>query len=101
MSGQHRGFRFRHLADRPHAVYVVWQDNTCLYVGMTSNWWHRTGMHLRRFAGRFTHIDVWHLDATRPEAEVIERDTIFALSPTDNTVHTERDQFRDRRTTAA
>jgi hypothetical protein len=97
VSGNRREFHFRHLADRQHAVYIVWRHDEPLYVGMTSNWWQRTGMHLNRFAGRVTHIDVWDLAVSRAEAEVYERMTIRDLTPTDNYVHTDRDQFRDRR----
>lgn len=87
----------RHLATRPHVVYIVWADDRPLYVGMTSDWWHRTGVHLNRYAGDATHIDAWHAATSRAEAESIERDVIQLLEPRDNYVHTHHDQFRTRR----
>jgi hypothetical protein len=80
-----------HLADLPHAVYIVWSDDVALYVGMTSNWLARTGQHMRYIAdGRATHIDVWACADSRYEAELIERDTIRALDPRDNYRHSPR-----------
>jgi hypothetical protein len=100
VSGHRREFHFRHLNDRPHAVYIVWSgDNgdVPLYVGMTSDWLSRTRHHERRYGDAVTHIDVWHAAGSRTEAEELERDTIHALAPRDNYVHTERDEFRSRR----
>ncbi len=80
-----------HLADEPHAVYIVWDGDVALYVGMTSDWWARTGQHMRYFDGtrycNATHIDVWECADSRYEAEVIERDVIRALDPRENTRH--------------
>lgn len=87
MSGQHRAYHNRHLADREHAVYVVWQYDVPLYVGMTSDWWHRTGVHLKRYADEFTHIDVWHVGPSRRYAEAVEAVAIRDLEPRDNYAH--------------
>lgn len=92
MSGQRREFHLRHLANREHAVYSVWRDEECLYVGMTSDWWHRTGVHLNRYADELTHIDVWHVGASRPQAEALEAATIRGLDPRDNYAHSPRAQ---------
>lgn len=103
MSGRRREFHLRHLAARPHAVYIVWggdQGDEALYVGMTSNWTSRVGHHLKRFDPELTHIDVWEAAESRDEAQVIERDVIRALRPQHNHEHTDLDEYRDRRLTA-
>lgn len=89
MSGNRREFHMRHLENEPHAVYIVWNEDVPVYVGMTSNWPQRTSSHTKRYlkTGRATHIDVWLLNVTRSRAEQIEAQTIRALDPTDNVVH--------------
>jgi hypothetical protein len=90
MSGQHRAYHNRHLADREHAVYVIWCDDECLYVGMTSNWLRRTSNHMHYLAEGATHIDAWHVGPSRAYAEAVERVTIRDLNPRDNRLHSPR-----------
>lgn len=100
MSGHRREFHMRHLAHRPHAVYVVWggdNGDQALYVGMTSDWWRRVGAHMHYLRdGEAVHIDVWHVAPSRTAAEVIEERTIRDLNPRDNVQHSpSREQLRE------
>lgn len=99
MSGHRREFHLRHLADRPHAIYIVWgggNGDEPIYVGMTSNWVTRVGSHMHYLRdGEAVHIDVWHACDSRAEAEALEEQTIRALDPRDNCQHSptrERDR---------
>lgn len=88
-----------HLADAEHHVYVIWRDDTPLYVGMTANWEQRFGQHEHFFVGSArraaaTHADVWHVGPGRAAAEAIEAETIRALDPLGNTVHSPRAERR-------
>lgn len=94
MSGQQTRYHMRHLADVPHAVYVVWSKDIPIYVGMTSNWVSRTGCHMHYLRdGKATHIDVWEVADNRTEAEEIEERTIRALDPRDNVTHSPTHEY--------
>lgn len=75
-----------------HWVYVVWRDDTPVYVGMTSNPDQRLttwGLFTPRKSppswwGPVTHVDVWNVGPGRTNAERVERDTIQALDPAQN-----------------
>lgn len=88
----------RYLENFDHAVYVMWVDETPVYVGMTCDWHSRlkehgvwnADFHITQWTpalGRsapITHIDVWELNCTRTEARAYEREAIRALLPTHN-----------------
>ncbi len=78
-----------YLANDPHWVYVVWNGDTPIYAGMTSDWRSRTSVHARNYldTGRATHIDAWQVCHDRDEAERVEVETIRALDPVDNRQH--------------
>jgi predicted GIY-YIG superfamily endonuclease len=78
-----------YLANDPHWVYVVWNGDTPVYAGMTSDWRARTSVHVKDYldTGRATHIDAWQVCDNRDDAERIEIDTIRALDPADNRQH--------------
>lgn len=100
MSGNQRRFHLRHLAHRPHAVYVVWGGDAgdeALYVGMTSNWVNRIGSHMHYLRdGEAVHIDVWHAASNRADAEVLEAQTIRDLDPIHNRVHSPTHERREQ-----
>ncbi len=81
-----------YLDGEPHYVYVVWNGDTPVYAGMTSDWRSRTSVHAKAYldTGRATHIDAWHVGHSRAEAEAVEADTIRALDPADNVQHSPR-----------
>lgn len=86
------------LAERKHSVYVMWSDETPVYVGMTSDWETRLREHglwwtdgelrqwnvTRGWSLPVTHVDVWQLDVDRATARDVERQAIRALMPTHN-----------------
>lgn len=81
----YRDPRYVHIEDLPHVVYIYWRDDEPLYVGMTSNIEQRMRTHRSTPWDRdCTHIDIWHLDCKRPEAEAVEAQAIWDLSPTGN-----------------
>lgn len=74
------------LSERPHSVYVFWNGEECLYVGMTANPLARLAAHRGSMLNKSaTHIDVWDLGCNRAEAERIEAEAIRALDPKWNT----------------
>jgi hypothetical protein len=85
-----------YLANDPHWVYVIWNGDECVYVGMTSDWRNRTGVHAKNYlaTGRATHIDVWAAANGRADAETVEQQTIRDLDPVDNRQHSPRTESR-------
>lgn len=87
----------RLLAERPHAVYVLWSNERAVYVGMSFQWERRVGEHglwsevdgsiwnsRVGYSLPITHADVWLLGVPRAEAREVERAAIRALEPTHN-----------------
>lgn len=88
------------LAQRAHAIYVMWADDTAVYVGMTSNWeqrfndygvwWPSDDEPLRSWnihrghSHVITHVDVWFVDLPRTDARELESALIELLAPTHN-----------------
>ncbi len=89
-----------YLNDRKHAVYVMWSDDTAVYVGMSHDWptrfiehgvwWPTDDQPLVKHhwilgdSLPITHIDVWEVDLNRADAAALELDLIRGLMPTHN-----------------
>lgn len=87
-----------HLRNSLHSIYVIWDDDECVYVGLAAEWNRRIAQHLKTLRD-WTHIDVWEdVASTRDEAEVLEAQTIRALAPLANVQHNPtRDRFEPMR----
>ncbi len=79
---------------RPHFVYVMWEGDTALYVGMTCNYdrrlrqWQVMSPEAPNYTrggwpSRVTHVDVWEV-GDRADALSVEAQTIWGLKPLHN-----------------
>jgi hypothetical protein len=83
------------IDERPHYVYVFWNGDECLYVGMTADPLGRLAAHRHSVHNAAaTHVDVWSLGCDRREAERVEADAIRALDPLHNTFMSPRAEKR-------
>ncbi len=57
------------------AIYGVFKDDECLYVGATRNWWLREQTHKLRF-GKKTDFKILHWSRSKERASLIERQMI-------------------------